>query len=266
MGQHLFIVGFERCGIQTVVKALKASCRAAGFFAYEDVPTLCPEALALVSNEHWQTQDWLIRLDKYKWLGDRMPVVCDGNNRLGYFVRELAVLKNAKFILLLRPLLETLVSRVASLAHWPSILDRYPDFFRTAVLGLSGKRQAYNLYRVRPPDMNAPLHELYAQEWIINYRETMAQLAEVNQVFFMETAKIQESMPKLLQFVGPQLFNSEVARNEAAIKHNSILAEERGLDLLDFARDSILTKAAEVFTLVRNSLPSDPILERVLKI
>ena len=128
----IFIVGFERCGTHTIINVLKSSCRVSGYMAHEDKPHLCEEAYAFTSGNTWKTKHLANRLDKLAWLEKRIRVVCEANHRFGYFVRELNTLSGAKFILLVRDPIQTLISRVATLQHWPDILDRYPAFYQEA--------------------------------------------------------------------------------------------------------------------------------------
>src|SRR6185437_16881803 len=133
MGQFVFVIGFERCGTESIARILKASCRVGAFIAHEDKPNLCQEASLYMSGGIYRTKEFVDRMEKYRWLGRAIKLVCDANSRLGYFVEELSGLGNAKFVLLVRDPVETLVSRVASLAHWPEIIDRYPQYFQAAV-------------------------------------------------------------------------------------------------------------------------------------
>lgn len=262
MGQFVFVVGFERCGTETIARTLRSSSRVGAFVAHEEHPWLFEEAKAYAEGRDHRTKDYVERLDAFAWLGRSMKVVCEANHRLGYFVRDLSKFANVKFVLLVRDPVQTIVSRIASLSHWPEIIDRYPAFFQESVKSLSPKKVALNEFRIKPTGMNRPLHEIYLQEWIDAYREITSQLADAKQVFIMETESIHKSVDKLLSFVGEEYFVKEKAKVEAAIKHGTARGPENA-QLLEYAESLIGPHAQDMRKAVAAAFPNDAIIKRI---
>jgi len=258
----VFVVGFERCGTQTIAETLRAGCKVSGFIAHEDKPPLCEEVFAYTQGENWKTAAFLDRIDKFKWLSARLRVVCESNHRLGYFVTELNKLPGAKFILLVRDPVMTLVSRVANLGHYPEAIDRYPGFYREEIAKLEPVDRLFNTFRVRPKALDGPLHELYLGEWLINYQETITQLGEAQDVFFLQTEHIDNSVDKLLKFVGQDLFDRDKAAEVAVVRKDSVYTKASA-DVISFAKDTILPHADEIRKAIQQSFPDDPVIRRI---
>lgn len=262
---YTFVIGFERCGTHGIVDILKKSCRVPAFIKHEDSPHLCYEAYRAVIGNGWETPDLKERVERYRGLRSHVRLVCEGNHRLGFFAKYLHdKLPGSKFVLLVRDPVETLVSLVATLAHWPEILHRYPDYFQAKVKTAVPKgKDVFNLYRPKPPDLNAPLHELYLWEWMETYRRTIAQIADVDQVMVMETRAIAKTVGKLLAFVGEGMFDPTLAAAAAQVKSDSVYDHHDKADTIAFARDLIEPHADEIRNAIRKKFPGDGIISRI---
>ncbi len=194
-----------------------------------------------------------------------MKIVCEANHRLGYFIRELNTLPDAKFILLIRNPCQTLISRIATLAHWSEIIERYPPFFQEAITKLVALgKEDFNTYRVRPQDMNKPLWRLYVDEWIINYRETRSQLAEVNNSLVVETESIGKELNTLLGFVGAEKFDIKKAASHAAIRLDSVYDDPLKKDLIDLAKEMIMPNESEINQIILDEFSNDEDVKKII--
>ncbi len=262
---YTFVVGFERCGTHSVVDILRSSCKAPAFIKHEDLPHLCYEAYQVMKGGEWETPDLLERIERYKALNRSVRLVCEGNHRLGFFAKYFNdKLPGSRFVLLVRDPVKTLVSRIATLAHWPEIIHRYPETFQAKASNLipPGK-MVFNQFRPKPPNMNAPFYELYLWEWIETYRETISQIANVDQVMLIETESLTKSVGKLLSFVGKEFFDPIIAAKTADIKADSVYDHTDKFDLIAFAKDIIEPHADYIKKVIRQEFSGDGIIARI---
>lgn len=259
-----FVVGFERCGTHSAANIIKAGCTVSGFVVHEDKPQLFKEAYDAFCGRDYRSPQFQDRLEKYNWLSSRLKLVCEANHRLGYFVSDLRKLADSKFILLVRDPVDTLVSRVATLQHWPEILYRYPEFYQKAASTKVHKgSELANLYRIKPTDMTMPLHEIYLHEWIENYRFTLNDLREANKVLVLRTETLSMQFNKIFDFIEPSWFNKAAAAKAAAVRTDSVFEMIDKSEEMAFAKDLILPKADEIRNRIRDAFPSDKVIQKL---
>lgn len=261
---HTFVIGMERCGTHSIANILVRSCLVPSYIRHEMPPYLCYEASQVVAGGDWHTPELENRIKMYRINGEKLKFVCEANHRLGFVAKYLNdQFPDAKFILMVRDPIKTLVSRVATLAHWPVILDRYPDFYQDKIKRLVpiGK-EAFNMYRPVPPDLNAPLYEMYLWEWVETYRITKEQIKDFKNLLILETKTIASSVNELLEFVGKDMFDLSIAKIEAKKRKDSVY-ENGEKDAIAYAWDMFEPHIDEIKSYIRQQFPGDPIIEKI---
>jgi hypothetical protein len=260
---NIFVVGFERCGTHSIIDVLNASCTTSRYIVHEEKPFLCKEAYDYVNGDNWRTKEFVDKIEKYKWLSSRINVVCEANHRLGYFVSELNKIPNSRFVLLVRNPVETLVSRISIFSHWSSISHRYPKIFQEPNVLKIGKED-FNNYKICSKDMNKPIYELYLDEWIINYRETISQLKECKNVLIIKTEKLSHQIKELLEFIGADYFDLSKAVRQSEIKSDSVYSDPNKAELIKVAEELILPYSEIIKNRIREAFPEDELIKELL--
>jgi len=266
---YVFIVGLERCGTHSLVSALKNSCLVSAYIKHEVVPCLCKEVhdLLATGDSSWQ-HSLEQRVADYKWIARNSHLVCEGNHRLGFFIKYLSDhLYNSKFILLVRDPVSTIVSCIATLAHWPDIIDQYPDCFKEKISTLiPPEKEVFNKYRPKPPDLSKPLHELYLWEWIETYRFTKNQLDSLNNrssFLVVETEGLNVSIGQIVNFIDSEYFDIRQAKKEVGFKLDSVYTDPLKADLLEFAIEVVAPHEDYIRDVIIQEFPDDTLVRRI---
>jgi hypothetical protein len=261
---YVFVVGFERCGTQAMAKIIHSSLKGSGFVVHENTPHLCEEACLYMQRRDWETPDLKERVDRYRAISN-LGVVAESNHRLGFFAKYLdARLPDSKFILMVRNPVDTLVSRVATLAHWPEVLDRYPRFYQERVAwAVQPGKEDFNTYRPKPPEWNLSLHDLYLWEWLATYAEVVKQVSELH-TLIVETEGIVNCAAKVAEFIGHSKIDVVKAKEASQEKVASIHTDVNAGQVIQFAQDLILPHKQYIVDRIGNRFPNDPIVSRIL--
>lgn len=260
---HTFVVGLERCGTHSIANILEKSCLVQSYIEHEPIPHLCYEASQFVDNKEWLTSALENRIQIYN--NNNFEFICEVNHRLSFFVEYLGKeLPNAKFILMIRDPIKTLVSRVATLAHWPDIIDRYPKFYQYKIKTLvpNGK-DIFNTYRPKPVSFDMPLQDIYLWEWIETYRIVSKQIKDFNHII-LDTKMITKSVTDLLDFIDSNIFDSTVALQESKKRVDSAYENIHMSDTIAYAWDLFEPHMKTIKNRIREEFPNDPNIERII--
>jgi hypothetical protein len=261
---HTFVIGFERCGTHGISNILRESCIVPSLVTHEPIPCLCYEASQVVSGGEWLTRELKHRVEKYKTL-EQFQFICEANHRLCFVSKYINEnIPDAKFVLMVRDPVKTLVSRVATLAHWPVIIDRYPEFYRINVKKyVPPCKDVFNTFRPEPKVFSDHLYEIYLWEWIETYRITIEQTKNIKNLMIWETREMKNSVDKLLDFIGRDMFDFRVAAKEATKRADSIYERSNNLDLIAYAWEMFEPHADEIYERIKKEFPDDPIIKRI---
>ncbi len=230
---YVFVVGMERCGTHSVTNIIKHTCKVPHHVVHEESPLWCREAQLFFDGEgNWRTPDFWQKVRNYRKLHKTCKLVCEANHRLSFFITTLArQFPGCKIIFLVRDPLNTIVSKIGTWAHWESVLDKYPEEFRKAVIDIPVHKREFNTYRISPPcPKNLNLHQLYTYEWLETYMEAKRQLALLpsQQRLVMMTEDITPQFRRILDFIGSDLFEiTEDKLGWTALKADSIYVQEK---------------------------------------
>ena len=209
MCMFVFGIGMERCGTHSLARILQEACVQDSHIVHESHPLLCQEASLFINKGNWQTPALLDKINNYKCLAKDHDLVCEVNHRLVFFTEYLyQQFPNSKFIWLLREPKETIISRICTLAHWPHLLDKYPDFFQDAVkYQIPPTKREFNLFRPVPP-AGLSLADCYIWEWQETYRENKRQFENIPSELrlLVRTEELTNKFEEIFSFIGRKYF------------------------------------------------------------
>jgi hypothetical protein len=251
----IFVVGFERCGTHSLTNILNHSCTVPHWIEHEPKPTLCKEAYLKIHQENYFTDEYKFKFKRYQWLSNRFSVVSEANHRLGYFIPDLRQLPNVKFIICVRNIIDVLISRIATLAHYPRYIHLYPDWFLKKITEIvKPNKQEFNNFRFDFfNEKIEKLYQLYFCEFLMNYNVVFSNILDTD-YFIVEIEKLSANALKLFDFLGDK-FNRTKAESILKIKHDSIYEASDRDELIEFAKEMIIPyreKILEEFAKVDN--------------
>ncbi len=263
---HTFVIGMERCGTHSIANIFKKSCLFPSYVEHEPSPYLCQEASLVMTRKQWLTDNLKNRVKKYREMSGYLEFICEANHRLGFFAKYIGEqFPDAKFILMVRNPIKTLVSRVATLAHWPEIIERYPFFYQEKIKKLVPKgKDCFNTFRPKPPNFNTPLYEIYLWEWIETYRIIREQITGLKHVMILDTKDIAISVDALLDFTGRSVFNPIVAAHESKKRIDSVYDQEDKADATEYAWDMFEPHKKNINERILSEFPDDKIIQRIM--
>jgi hypothetical protein len=262
---YTFVVGLERCGTHSIANILKKSCLVQSYIEHEPLPHLCYEASQFIDNQEWLTPGLENRIQFYKNNDDKFEFICEVNHRLSFFVNYLGnEFPESKFILMIRDPIKTLVSRVATLAHWPDIIDRYPKFYQDKIKKLvpNGK-DLFNTYRPKPANFDMTIQDIYLWEWIETYRIVSKQIKNFNHII-LETKMIANSVVDILNFIDGTIFDSSIALQESKKRIDSAYENIHMSDTVVYAWDLFEPHMNKIKDRIREEFPNDTNIERII--
>lgn len=229
---YVFIVGMERCGTHSLVSIINNGCIMPHHVVHEEQPFLCKEAKLLFEGNDFRTENLKEKVQLWRKHHKHKALVCEANHRFGYFITFLArQFPGCKIIFLYRDPFDTIVSRIGIWSYYPDFLDRYPDFFKKIVAGLTPPYD-FNDYRISPP-LDYPFRsivELYAWEWIENYKFVRKELSCIppSERFIMMTENITQDFRKVFKFINEDFFyiNEELLA-WSRLKSDSIYIQQK---------------------------------------
>lgn len=246
---YIFVVGMARSGTHSLCNVIREACYTDNYVVHEDTPLLTEEAYQYMQGLPWDKQ---VLQDKIsKWKSKKEKIVCECNHRLGFFVDSINKEFNEqiKYIWLIRNPIETMISDIATYAHWPDILHKYPDFFKTKVLTMvPEEKKTFNQFRIRPPTWDWDIWRFYFWEWLATYKEMRKQLSTVPNhrrlVFY--TNDISDKYMQILDFLGSNYFLATRSVSKwAKIKADSIYQQPRA-QVIAYAQSIIWPNKREI--------------------
>lgn len=226
MSTYAFCLGLERCGTHSFHTVLSAAAGVPAHITHEEPPLLAQEAMQAAGGEDVDSEDLQRKLDRLAELGHAHELVGEANHRLAFVAEKLYTRfgSDARFVVLVRDPVSYAVSKFMTLAHWPFVVDRLPRSYRADLQMIPIDKRDMNLYRIRPPDPDAPLWALHAWEWATTISFVRAQLSGVptSQILVIATKDLSSSWGRVFEHIGSELFADPAVLEDAGrVRHDA---------------------------------------------
>lgn len=146
---RIFGVGMERCGTHSLAEMVRAGSDPPSWVRHEYEPPLAHEARLLLEGGYYHTDSYRSRLALFR--RKDCEVVCEVNHRLVFFVKQIAIKGDAKFVFLYREPVSLVRSRLLNHIVWADQFPQLPAFYLADVLASGKDKSPQNIYRIRPP-------------------------------------------------------------------------------------------------------------------
>lgn len=282
---YAFIVGMERCGTHSAANIIKAAASVPAHVVHEEPPTLCEESRLVYENKDFRTPAFKAKIKALKSYRKNNELICEANHRFSFFssvlMREF-IRDGCKLILLLRNPVPTIISRIATWAHFRSHLDLYPEFYVEELISKVEKRE-FNNFRLTPPSDIRDLVDLYIWEWMETYKNARIGLNSVpgstRKIMFCE--ELTEKFSEMLGFIGMEFFKiDENVLNWSRLKSDSIFPQKKLFDTdvfltqnrdektdksIIFAKEVVQKNKDKITHIMKNSINSLPFLSEDIR-
>jgi len=204
-------VGMERSGTHAFAAFAEAAALDASV-GHETPPLLASEAMQAAGGPALRT------CDTERWTAEVLrraaehELVVEANHRLGFLAASLgpALGDDVRYVFLVRDPVEYAVSKVVTLAHWPSVRPRLPGWYGDAIdQWVPPSKRDMNRWRIRPPWPQAELWRLHAWEWatsIVAFRAQVAAGIDRDRVLVLPTSALSSSWHLVVDHLGPGRF------------------------------------------------------------
>ena len=255
---RIAIVGLERAGTHSMTEYLHRSCITESWIRHEHIPMLCQEAKAKHDGEEYQTDGLKNRVKLFE--RQDAPVIIEANHRLSFFIEDLAIVPDLKFILMIRDPVELIRSRMRNFSIWQDLIYKYPGCYQDDLYALPKSfgrgSAAQNAYRIRPDNINElEIIDAHIYEVCKTLDIALQQLKRLGESRYMiiDIYKLDKHINALHQFISPHFLNRHTMkvickRKFGQALHNTV--STASLDWIDATvsnnRDKIIHHYNEV--------------------
>lgn len=236
----------ERCGTHTVTDVMKVACRDQFECWHEKPPFLCREAYTKFCNQRPYYQDLATKVAQHTG-----NVLCESNHRFGFFIPELSKsLPMAKFLVLVREPVETLISRFANLSFVSEVLP----LLRSDIAARLERNyhHDFNAFRIKPSHHGfTQPYQFFLFDLVHTVRRMFTDLFKLNadQFKVIHTLRIPDHVPELLNWIDPTFpWDYENAYQQSTVRADSVYAKSDRADLLEYAKELFLPHRQEIET------------------
>jgi hypothetical protein len=248
----------ERSGTHALAAFLGAAALDASV-GHETPPLLANEAMQAAGGPALRTPDTTAWTTAMLERSTSHQLVVEANHRLGFLVASLvpALGGDTRLVFLVRDPVEYSVSKVLTLAHWPSVRRQLPGWYQAEIdRWVPSEKRELNRWRIRPPWPVAPFWQLHAWEWaasIVAFRAQVAAGLDRERVLVIPTSALSDSWRLVVHHLGHERFRP-LADVDLTVTDDASASASASPERRRFAVDQIRLNADAIYDLAATTV------------